>query len=964
MEELFRFSVVRPISISKPATITLQRSKDPIQSDVTKIKSMATTLEDQLRESIQSLDPSTAPSAIWVHLEPIALNYLLSKASSILNNSLWKDLEDFLTALLSLTPDSLSPSKWPVSEWKQNGQTNVLNLVNVFNSGDVNSQNTLRNYLLDLGDIFVALLIVRRGGPANIEKLIRSKTPPIWNASKLLHSSPTLKEISDHINLIDLILAGPNALSVPSDLTNAVDIQAYILKAFNKAINKTLLLPEGILAYLQKPIHGVGFREFNIVKQHIRGYQLGEIAKIENILKGESRDHSTKHTLSKQTDTFSQTISTTETDKELDNTDHTDIQNEVQNQVKEDTKLDAGVHASYDGGSYKLQADLSVSYDKSSEETKKFSSDVSKDVTQKAVTKVIQQITQSQTTIITETFEEDESQSFDNKIGSANISGVYQWVEKVYLAQTFNLGKHLLIDLMVPEPAANLLALATIPPSNQNIPVKPDPLGSVKGTLSVVAPLSGAGGTPKGEFIPTLDSNKNKILDKPLQPDDLKTMSDVNYWVGKFQVTGVEQPPPQVITVSDSLSVDARDGTQGDVKENKTLTIPDGYYADTVNMAAAWYSANKGDVDQQITIMVGDYNFNFGTQASDPAVLNTGIWNNNYSGRINGARLANDQSIQGQISVAVKSVNDDQVTLSLEIVCKASDELNNKWRLQAYEKIVSAWQKLESDYETKIAGIQLQNPTVGPLGAADPDANRLIERVELKRSCIAIIDNNNSTVRGVGGAVSVQDFPATIPKDTNDPNYPQLPEPDLTVTQEIGSRVRWFEQAFEWENMAYILYPYYWGRRSTWIQNLNLKNDDPLFLNFLQAGYARVVVPVRLGFEWAVHFYLQTGLPWLGGGLPPIGDNSQNPLYLDIAEELKDLTGGNNQELELPIDEKPWNIKIPTTLIKLETDDKLPSWNRLGLDGKPDSQNYPSDPPIGPWTWSEQNPPQTIGYTN
>ena len=52
-----------------------------------------------------------------------------------------------------------------------------------------------------------------------------------------------------------------------------------------------------------------------------------------------------------------------------------------------------------------------------------------------------------------------------------------------------------------------------------------------------------------------------------------------------------------------------------------------------------------------------------------------------------------------------------------------------------------------------------------------------------------------------------------------------------------------------------------------------------------------MVVPVRPGFEWAVHFYLHTGLPWLGGELPPTGDKTQNPLYLDIDEEITPSCG-------------------------------------------------------------------------
>jgi len=189
------------------------------------------------------------------------------------------------------------------------------------------------------------------------------------------------------------------------------------------------------------------------------------------------------------------------------------------------------------------------------------------------------------------------------------------------------------------------------------------------------------------------------------------------------------------------------------------------------------------------------------------------------------------------------------------------------------------------------------------------------------------------------------------------------------LAEALGRRVRWYEQAFEWENIAYICYPYFWGRRSKWQDGLNLKlqYDDPLFLNFLRAGYARVVVPVRHGFEAQVHCYLHIGRPWLGGELPLLGDMTQNTLYLDIAEEIKAKTGGEETgDLDEPIGD-PWEYRLPTTLIKLrkesEQQDPLPSWVRVAPDFKLDPANYATDPPIGSWTWEEENPPKSLPFS-
>ena len=67
-----------------------------------------------------------------------------------------------------------------------------------------------------------------------------------------------------------------------------------------------------------------------------------------------------------------------------------------------------------------------------------------------------------------------------------------------------------------------------------------------------------------------------------------------------------------------------------------------------------------------------------------------------------------------------------------------------------------------------------------------------------------------------------------------------------------GSYIRFFEQAFEWEQMIYLFYPYFWGTKFFWMFKMSIEEADPLFKDFLKAGAARVTVPVRPGFEKAV----------------------------------------------------------------------------------------------------------------
>ena len=873
MEELFRFTITRPADRTSVNTLPLERSD---------FQDKLTTAASGVGDNQMGMTalPSGEP---WIALEGVAMEFITKDLSKWIAPLATQSPPPPLPILKQLLADlqTIDETSKPAA-WQGKIQAVATN-TNI---------NDLKDWNSKLADLFLALLVIRSIGPAGIDKLIRTlNLQPAF--AEILYDRPSLNDIADLLRVIDLVLQ-----AATSPLKTANDLKI--------ALAKTLLLPPGIFSRFEKPIHAVGFTDLLVVKQHIARYELGEVARIENILKGESRSHSQKHALSNERGTVLETSTQTETNQELTTADHVSLQNEIENTLKEDIKVDAGVHVQYDVGSVKAQADLTVGYDRSSSESKKFASNIAKDITQKAAKKVTQKIQQTITTKIIETFEENEDQAFDNKSGPANISGVYQWVEKVYLAQVFNYGKHMLFDIMVPEPAASLLLAAQNPPSDQRKPVQPDPLGTIE-----------------------IDANGDKVLKDPLRPDQL-SVTEANKWIGKFQVTGVEQPFPSQIVVADSVVADGRDQSHGDVKASKNVEIPDGYYAASVSLAAAWWTGGAGH-DYQIDIEVGAQNIHL-KQDIIPAPSAWG--EENYSTNMANLQLNSEQK---SIPIAVKTIYTNQVSINFEIVCKQTPELFAKWQLQAYEKIVAAWQKLQLDYEEKMAALQFQKGSGGLLGAADPETNRQIERTELKRSCIAILSN-----------APVDGADALVPKSPIKTS-PSLFDPDPAVIETSGSWVRWFEQAFEWDKIGYVFYPYFWGRSSEWISRLNLKNDDPLFLNFLKAGYARVVVPVRNGFEDAVNFYMLTGKPWLGGGLPKIWDKGQNPLYLLITEEQKEQSGAPGDEK--PVGD-PWEIRLPTTVIRLRNDNKLPMWKWVPPGPKPQLGTYPPSPP-SLWKWSE-----------
>lgn len=454
MEELLRFSVLRPVDTSIPKVIALGTQR-PASGKTP--ATPAQTFEQALLSSLAKAKRGETNEQIWIQLEAPAAAYLVAATTTITGDALWTKLSAFVIALTALGADGApAPDATAIEA--------------VFTADATMDANLVMPYQLEMSDLFLAQVIVRGGGSARLAELL----PATAGFSTVL--SVDLLDVATRLRAADLYLTGPQPLA--DSLAGATDAKAAFNSALQAALHATILLPPFLTAALKRPVLGAGLREMHVVKQHIRRYRASEVARIENILKGETREHDQKHTLSTETDTFLQTVDTTESDKELDTDDKTSIKSEADDQLKTDTKVDGGVHAQYSGPSYKLNADLTASYDRASERSQKYSAETAKEVTQKAATKVTDQVTQSQTTKIKEKLLDFEKQKFDNVQGTSNVVGVYQWIEKVYLSQVFNLGRHLLIDITVPEPGANLLALATQSSQLTPAPTQPRPLGT------------------------------------------------------------------------------------------------------------------------------------------------------------------------------------------------------------------------------------------------------------------------------------------------------------------------------------------------------------------------------------------------------------------------------------------------------------------------------------------------------
>ncbi|QSS62251.1 glycoside hydrolase family protein, putative [Histoplasma capsulatum] len=623
---------------------------------------------------------------------------------------------------------------------------------------------------------------------------------------------------------------------------------------FGRLVPKLPLLPppDPRVPHTVGKVNKIGVGDLLVVRQQLIGYEGADIAHIENVLKGESKSREHVRTDRTETVTSLETETTQEDTRELASTTRFEMGQETQKQIQEAYELKGGVQvtAKY-GPAVEVSANVEGGFNRSKEESTKTATKFSQDVTEKAVKKITERVLQKTTTTITSEVVEKNSHGIDNTAGNVNISGVYQWVNKVYEAQVFNYGLRTLFDFMVPEPAAWVINTMTKAAESKTMLEKPQKFD--------------------------------------LEPSQISEEGEDNYghWVKVYEATDVGPPPADYITATDQIN--KGDGKpEQDYQHTGQITIESGYEAVQVVVGCA---VNYWEENWVADVIVGNETCRFKQGAGFIIPLSV-------------------DKQRGTIPWGVKTWNTASIIVTVDIKCAVTEDATNKWRADTHAKLMTAYKARLQEYEEKLATLQLQQGIT--IEGRNPVANQATIKQELKKNCISIItgqhfDRFNSISIGPWA-------------------YPQI---NLYEAEAEGEYVRFFEQAFEWEQIMYVMYPYFWGRKPYWAQRLAFEDPDPQFDEFLKAGFARVQVPARPGFEAAIDHFLQFGELWNGGPLPTISSE----LFLPIADEIAERAQKPGEELPQG---KPWKLRIPTQLVKLRQDDKLPKWIKKDGEWVPD----------------------------
>jgi hypothetical protein len=221
--------------------------------------------------------------------------------------------------------------------------------------------------------------------------------------------------------------------------------------------------------------------------------------------------------------------------------------------------------------------------------------------------------------------------------------------------------------------------------------------------------------------------------------------------------------------------------------------------------------------------------------------------------------------------------------------------------------VMTAYNEQKARFDNEVNAARIQADLSGIKGK-NPAINRETEKTELKKSCISLLTGQRF------------DLFNAVTRNAPPLGYPEI---DFAEAKAEGPYIQFFEQAFEWNNVTYVFYPYFWSKKEDWLTLAQIDDTDPLFARFLQAGAARVQLPVRLGFEKSILHYLELGEIWNGEGvLVNTTGGEANALHVSVLEELKAQLGNNTFDGKGTLTVSKNNVNVTGTDTTFSADDE------------------------------------------
>ncbi|WP_375767046.1 hypothetical protein NR798_35975 [Archangium gephyra] len=439
----------------------------------------------------------------------------------------------------------------------------------------------------------------------------------------------------------------------------------------------------------------LGIGSLKVIRQRLARYELGEIAFTVNLMPRESRSL-TQRALSRATDSGRVTVAeeqgTRNESREARRSELADELNDLAAQEASFRCWDIDKKYPSDGvdGTDKGQAACTRS---PRADSRRSTGDFAQHLTRLAMARLGRRISEERSQRLLEEQERVERSEIDNSTRESRELGIYRWLVKVFSLELAERGRRLVVELMLPEPAAKYLDTLRLEP----VPLaEPEALG----------------------------------LQEP------KDLDAANYreYAARYGVTGLTPPPEQTLSVQATLRRESS-VTMG------TLTVPPGY-----RVTAGQVSWAISDQAYTLTGLIGQLSFT--SQKAAPAAGASTATKAGDSGDCDcknpitppvipapasGSKLFQDVSgigkLEGEIPIGALC-GADGFAVIVSLTCTLEAGLLEAWQRRTYDALVAAYNARLEEYQ---AAFQAR------LDASSRDRYRELEQEQLKEGSLSLL---------------------------------------------------------------------------------------------------------------------------------------------------------------------------------------------------------------------------------
>jgi hypothetical protein len=638
---------------------------------------------------------------------------------------------------------------------------------------------------------------------------------------------------------------------------------------------------------MQPFIQPYGIADLLVVKQNLVGYRKADLAAVQNVMATEVREQQTRRLRREELTLIERAERTEESLHELGVTERFELEQETAKTIQSETQFEAGAEVSAGFGPVSASAFFNFSTGQSQIESQRNATNFAREVVERSVKRIVEKTSAERTAITIEEFEERNLHRFDNA-GGDNKTGLYYWLDKLLRLKVVNYGKRVYWRFVLEEP----------------------------GAFYVYAMSERASGElPPEPAFPQAKGPDGKMRD--MHPGDI-TRNNWRRLAHEAKASGIKPPPPRVRYVTKHITREFKDPAQHFIISPTQIEVPKGYIAWRIDSIRAWRGtwwteAAADGADYDLDVIVGRTSKGYsdgdagGQYSTDAVELEAGA-----------------VTIGAQFD-ADTGVGAYSVYCAVRIKCLLQTTVFRTWQMETYDAIVAAYNNQRSEYEEELAQAKLSGGF--RIAGRHPAINREIARTELKKACITM---------WTGYRFEEQ---AGIKDDVAPFGYPEI---QIDNALELAPEIELMENGFDWNNMSVTYLPYYWGRKSKWLDVQEWEDPDPLFQSFLQAGAAIVMVPATPEYTKALLHYQYFGtLPdedsplFHIGGIddtlvaPGVEDNRDEELvrYHSYIREIEQQEPIDNLDREItidPDDPEAWVTVVPTTLVYLDPNMELP----------------------------------------